>query len=126
MGDELAWLFQRDSKEGFYDQFAHLQLRWGQPFVQHFREKILPKVENIAKWAVQSKVPHFHKQFGVTTNLSEGFNFLLKSIRDWTEAPLDCILLSFKMLQRFYLNEVIRGKVGIGTYTLREEHEMKS
>ena len=27
------------------------------------------------------------------------------------------------MLQRFYLNEVIRGKVDIGTYTLREEHE---
>ena len=25
MGDELAWLFHRDSKEGFYDQLAHLQ-----------------------------------------------------------------------------------------------------
>ena len=36
---------------------------------------------------------------------------------------MDSVLLSFKMLQRFYLNEVIRGKVGIDTYTLHEEHE---
>ena len=118
LDDEVTWLFQRDSREEFHEQLAHLQLDWSPLFVQHFREKLLQKFEMVAKWAVQPKVPHSDTQFGVTTNQSEGFNFLLKSICDWTVAPLNCILLSFKMLQRFYLNEVLRGKMGIGTYTL--------
>jgi hypothetical protein len=80
----------------------------------------LPKIDDYGHWSV-SKV--FQTDTLVTTNQREGFNSLLKSLQGWKEVPLDGILLSLNMLQRYYTNEIKRGKAGIGTYTLKEGFE---
>ena len=58
---------------------------------------------------------------GITTNSSEGFNFLIKDFQEWKEATLDTIAMSFKILQGYYLEETRRGKYGIGKYVLCEK-----
>jgi hypothetical protein len=74
------------------------------------------------KWAV-SKLISLEAGRNVATNQSEGFNSLLKSLQGWVEVPLDVIVLSLHMLQRFYLTEIRRGRAGIGSYILRATYE---
>ena len=57
----------------------------------------------------------------ITSNLSEGFNFLLKDFQESKEAPLDCVLMSLKMLQGYHLEEIRRGKAGLGKFMLKQE-----
>ena len=58
---------------------------------------------------------------GVTSNQAEGFNHVLKSLQEWKEAPLDCMVLSLYYLQMFYLCEIERGKQGLGEYKLHPQ-----
>ena len=37
---------------------------------------------------------------------------------DWKEKPIDCLLLALRFLQQYYLKEILRGKAGVGNYTL--------
>ena len=55
---------------------------------------------------------------GITTNQSEGFNWLIKDLNNWKEGPIDCILLSFRFLQQYFLSEIRRGRAAIGNFTL--------
>ncbi|KAK3092727.1 hypothetical protein FSP39_006618 [Pinctada imbricata] len=76
-------------------------------------------------WRIQNKFRNYITEYGVTTNQSEDFNWLLHDLQGWKEAPIDCVMLGFKMLQSYYLNEIRRGKSGLGNYTLRPQyHDM--
>ena len=48
----------------------------------------------------------------VTTNQSEGFNWLMKDLTYWREAPMDCVVLLFRFLQQYYLCEIKQGLAG--------------
>ena len=60
---------------------------------------------------------------GITTNQSEGFNFLLKDFQSWKEVPLDSLLMSLKLIQGFYLEEIHRGKANLGTFRLKPKYD---
>ena len=47
---------------------------------------------------------------------------VLKDLQEWKEAPLDCVLLSLYQLQAFYYNEIKRGLMGLGKYTIIEKY----
>ena len=74
---------------------CHMQER------QYFRKPILPGI-----------CTEIQKQFdvdvgsGITTNQTEGFNFLLKSLHGWYKIPVDNIMCAFHMFQRYYLKEI--------------------
>ena len=59
---------------------------------------------------------------GITTNLSEGFNTVLKHYEGWKEAPLDSMVLGLYQIQVYYHNEIQRGYGGLGSYSLSPDY----
>ena len=84
-------------------------------------DNVNSKMSHFGHWNIQSKFGQFFTENGITTNQSEGFNWLLKDLQDWKEAPIDSVIVAFRMLQTYYLNEIERGKYGVGNYTLLPE-----
>jgi hypothetical protein len=101
---------------GFTKLLQAKEARWSEPFIDYFRARILTKVEEYGTWSVSKLVTTGRL---ITTNQSEGFNTLLKSLQDWKEVPPDVVMLSLQMLQKYYQNEICRGKCGIGNLTLK-------
>ena len=52
----------------------------------------------------------------ITNNQAEGLNHVLKSLHDWREVSVDCLMLSFYYLQGYYLSEICRGQNSLGIY----------
>ena len=98
-----------------------MKATWDPKLKNYFEKQIEPKIEKFACPYV-SKYTKFDKFSGVTTNQSEGFNWLMKDLDNWREGPIDCVVLSFRFLQQYYLSEIKRGLAGIGNFTLREEY----
>jgi len=53
-----------------------------------------------------------------TTNQSETFNYVLKRLQEWKEAPVDAVVLSLFRLSQYHLVEIKRGLCGQGEYHL--------
>ena len=90
---------------------------WPPDFKQYFQKQIEERLPNYCLQYVQ-KYANADDINGITTNQSEGFNWLIKDLNNWKEGPIDCILLSFRFLQQYYMSEIRRGKAAIGNYTL--------
>ena len=54
-----------------------------------------------------------------TTNQYKSFNYVLKNLQDWKEAPVDAMALSLYRLSAFHCYEIKRGHCGVGNYVLR-------
>ena len=60
-----------------------------------------------------------HKPYvGVTNNISESYNRVLKDFQNWKERPLDTVVEGFVHLQQYHVKEVARGLAGAGQYVL--------
>ena len=57
---------------------------------------------------------------GITTNSSESFNALLKRALKHEEVRLDELVLTAYFIQTFSLNEILRGRCGLGDWNLRD------
>ena len=84
-------------------------------------KNIHPEVyTSIGQWVLEKK--GVYSPFsGVVTNQSESFNMVLKSLQQWKEVPVDCIVLSFYLLQSFFMNEITRGLTSQGNYHLHHQ-----
>jgi len=91
---------------------------WHDDFSRYFTRTVEPKLSYFCIWSIQDYC-NVDQNNGITTNQSEGFNFLIKDFQNWKEVPLDCLLMSLKLIQGFYLEEIRRGKAGLGTYSLK-------
>jgi hypothetical protein len=86
--------------------------------VEHMQTKLVP--EKTARWAIEKyRVYNIHS--GVTTNMAEGFNTVMKRFLKWKEVPLDLLIHSLQELQTYYANEIQRAMCGIGQYHLLKE-----
>jgi hypothetical protein len=56
---------------------------------------------------------------GITNNLSESYNAVMKQENDWKELPDEMLVLGFHFLQNFDYFEVVRGLSGVGDYHLK-------
>ena len=56
---------------------------------------------------------------GITNNVSESINRVLKDLTCWKCQPVDCALLSLWYLQRYFQMEIYRGKADVGQYHLK-------
>ena len=72
---------------------------------------------NIEPWNI------YNPNSGVTNNVAESLNAVIKRLLDWKELPVDCLYLSLYYLQTFYFAEIQRGMIVIGEYKLRKEFE---
>ena len=86
--------------------------------VEYIQTKLVP--QRIARWAIE-RHQVYNVRSGVTTNMSEGFNTVIKRFLKWKEVPLDMLVHSLSELQTYYLNEIQRAICGLGQYRLTEE-----
>ena len=91
---------------------------WSEPLVQHVQTKIVP--ERTAHWAIE-KYGVYNLRSGVTTNMSEGFNTVIKQFLTWKEVPVDILVHSLQELLSYYLDEIQRATCGLGQYRLKKE-----
>lgn len=63
----------------------------------------------------------FDPYSGITNNLSESMNAVLKRENDWKELPVDLLALGFYYIQNFENYEILRGRSGLGNYHLKAE-----
>ena len=91
-------------------------------FARYFERNIEPKLECSWFWSIRGKCP-YDEVNGLTTNQSEGFNFLLKDFQNWKEVPIDGLLMSLKLIQGFREEECRRGKMGLGNYSLKSKYK---
>ncbi len=61
-------------------------------------------IHSIGRWNLES-FEVYSPVSGITTNKSEGFNFLMKQLQGWKELPIDTAVLSMYYLQAYYWNE---------------------
>jgi len=91
-----------------------LTTTWSQPFSKRFVYNIYPMVDQIGAWMLRP-----YGLESATTNQSEAYNYSLKRLQDWKEAPIDAMVLSLFRLSQFNLAEIKRGRCGQGDYNLR-------
>ena len=96
---------------------------WKIEFAYYFDTHIVPDIKGLACYAVQSIERRlFNFYTGITTNQSEGLNFLFKFHQENKDLPLDVVVLSFYQLSIYFTNELIYGFGNRGTYRLRSEY----
>ena len=118
--NDLKELLHLSSKEEYTKQLSSLSGKWSAPFFDYFNCNIHPDIESLPRWAIE---PYgvYCPFGGITNNQAEGINFVLKQLRKWKEAPIDCMILSLHYLQGFYISEIARGQQNLGNYHLRPE-----
>ena len=114
-------LFHKPSIEAYETKLQQLSVSWSNPGFQYHMKNIHPEVyTSIGQWVLATE--GVYSPFsGVVTNQSESFNMVLKSLQQWKEVPVDCIVLSFYLLQSFFVNESTRGLTGQGSYHLHQQ-----
>ena len=108
-------LLKADSSDDYNELYNTLSEKWSKPFLQ----------TDIIQYSVKCVVqgyPWFDTSSGVTNNISESMNRVLKQLQDWAEAPVDVVILALHYLQNFYFAELQRGKIGVGNYNLKEKN----
>jgi len=117
--DGVYELMRLDSEATYLDKLDEKKQTWSQAFVDYFQKELSKRVKYYASWNISQVVELTSS--GITTNMSEGFNWLIKDLTGWKEKPIDSIVMCFRLLQNFYEQEIHRGQAGIGTYILKSK-----
>ena len=83
-------IFHISSSNEHNSALADFARKWSAPFYQYCMTCIH---ESIARWGGV-----YNPFSGVTSNQAEGFNYVLKHLQEWKEAPLHCMVLSLYYL----------------------------
>ncbi|XP_034021924.1 uncharacterized protein LOC117506533 [Thalassophryne amazonica] len=122
---EVTEILAASTYQQFSKMLAEKLETWSTPFLDYFRSFILPRVSEYGAWAVRD-VYDVDEEIPVTVYESQAFTSVLNSLRDWVNVPADVILFSLQMLQKYYYNELRRGRCGISSYPLKEAfHHLK-
>jgi hypothetical protein len=81
---------------------------WDAAFVNYFSSEIQPNIHALGRWIIEP-LNFYCPYSGLTTNTSEGFNNLFKSLNGNKELPLDVSIYGFNKLSVYYDNEIKRG-----------------
>lgn len=113
--NSIRRLFSQNSEEDYNRELKVEQQSWDPRFTQYFLKCIDPDINKIGKW----KCMEFREE-RITTNQSESMNFVMKSLLDWKEVPIDIMCLSAFRLSQYYDREIVRGRYNLGNYRLHE------
>lgn len=115
-------LLDSNSEQEFHNSYETLRQKWSKPFLQYFESKLKSNIlEKRGRW-ILSDLGIYTTGSGVTTNVSESMNTILKRLTQWKEVTLEHMVLAFYFLQTFYLKEVLRGRCGTGNYHVKVEY----
>ena len=119
--NELYEILRTTTERQCADMIKKMEKQWNEEFTRYFKKSVEPKLGYFCAWSIANSCKLDTKN-GITTNQSEGFNFLLKDFQSWKEVPLDSLLMSLKLIQGFYLEEIRRGKAQLGTFRLKPKY----
>lgn len=77
--------------------------------------------EKACRWNLEEK-DVYDPFSGITNNISESINTIIKRLNEWKEASVDAMVLGLYYLQSFYKTEMLRGRCGIGEFKLKQIH----
>lgn len=105
----LKELLQMQNEDDYAEKLEELSQSWSKPFLEYYRSKLHQDIiKHSAKWVLEE-----HKVYdpysGVTYNMSESMNAVIKRMMHWKQAPPDATVLAFNYLQTFYVYETMRG-----------------
>ena len=103
------------------DMMKKMEKQWDAGFTRYFKKSSEPKLGYFCVWSFANLCKLDPKNC-ITTDQSEGFNFLLKDFQSWKEVSLDSLLMSLKLIQGFYLEEIHRGKASLGTFRFKPKY----
>ena len=103
--DDLMELLMTNKYSQYTAMYTQKQSSWSEDFKAYFDTRVRSRLDKYAKWAIGKKCPSDLEQ-GITNNISEGYNYLLKNLQSWWEIPFDSLILGLRMLQSYYLNEI--------------------
>ena len=106
--NNLKKLFHKSSESEYQAALDEMLKKWSHPFSEYYNENIHSQITFIARWALE-EVGLYNPYSGITNNPSEGLNHVLKTLNDWREMSIDCLMLSLYYLQGYYLSEISRG-----------------
>ena len=115
---DVLTVMRADSEKELLAKVDDLSEKWSQPMVEYFNSELKSDIMKHSAKFVLAPLGLYDPFSGITNNISESMNCVMKDLLDWKEVPVDVIVLCFQMLQNYYLAEVRRGFGGIGTYTL--------
>ena len=72
---------------------------------------------NIELWKI------YNPNSGITNNVAQSLNAVIKHLLNGKEVPVDCLCLSLYYLQSFYFAEIQRGMIGVGDYKHQKEFQ---
>ncbi|CAG2257570.1 unnamed protein product [Mytilus edulis] len=120
--DHLNQMLHSDNEEEFLETKLKLTSKWTPVVLEHFNKHISPAIQNHSgKWLIEKYPGMFDPYSGITNNLSESMNAVLKRENDWKELPVDLLALGFYYIQNFENYEILRGRSGLGNYHLKKE-----
>ena len=119
--NDLFDILRATTERQCVDMMQKMEKEWDEDYTRYFKKSIEPKLGYFCAWSIADSCKIDPKN-GITTNQSEGFNFLLKDFQSWKEVPLDSLLMSLKLIQGFYLEEIRRGKANLGTFRLKPKY----
>ena len=109
--NDLRLLFNQPSQEEYQRKFGEVSGTWDKLFLEYYVKSIHPEVDRgIGRWRLESVGLPGHR--GVTSNLSESLNKVIKELQNWKEAPADAMMTAIYHLQKYFINEMQRGLAG--------------
>jgi hypothetical protein len=107
----LRILFNQPNLMEYERTLGELSSSWDVLFQEYYFKFIHPDVnKGVGRWRLEGA--GVHTRSGVTTNLSESLNRVIKSLQNWKEAPADVMITALYQLQQFHINEIQRGLAG--------------
>ena len=111
-------LLESSSVAIFEEKYATFSELWSASFLQYFNANLKDCIKTKAGRWILEQYNLYNKGSGVTTNVSESFNAQLKRVLKHEEVRIDELLHSVYFLQSFMLAEVLRGRCGLGDWSL--------
>lgn len=116
----LRELLHASSEEEYEEILAKLSEIWSESFLEYYKSKLHQDiVQHSSKWVLEQH-QIYDPYSGVTNNMSESMNAVIKRLMEWKQAPLDATVLAFNYLQKFYVHEIMRGLCNVGNYCLKQ------
>jgi hypothetical protein len=119
---QLRTLFCQPSQQDYERKLGELKGVWSDPFREYYFQHIHKEVDmGIGRWRLES-LGLYYGDSGITNNMSESLNRVVKALQNWKEAPVDAMVTALYQLQQYFINEIQRGMAGIGEYHLKPEY----
>jgi hypothetical protein len=113
-------LLQCNSAAELAKKMKTLEPTWSEAFKTYYTSNLLKRVETAYTGYLKTVGLHTN---GITTNMSESLNFVIKQFQGWKENTADICLLSLYRLQLYYRTIIGRSLDGFGPFTLRSDHD---